>query len=107
MFPRSASGHRTAEMKWSNHSRLSSYDVRIVGWPKAVPHRNPSTLSVTEIRALLDALENGSLLFMRADRGHGDQSEEVNDKAFPASGSEDEAAFSWFLDDSSSRDGAS
>ncbi|KAI0833482.1 hypothetical protein BC628DRAFT_1507326 [Trametes gibbosa] len=62
---RAASGVRTAEMKWTNHSKLSVYGVRITGWPGAIPSQNPSTLSVTQNKKLLELLNAGSISFER------------------------------------------
>lgn len=62
---RAASGVRTAEMKWSNHANLSTYGVELLGWPPDVPMRNPSTLSVAQNQAILDALNSGSMRFRR------------------------------------------
>ena len=60
-FPfRSASGVRSAEMKWTNPERLDAYGVRLVGWPEGVPAQNPSTFKVSQNKVLLEALQNGS-----------------------------------------------
>ncbi|KAH9850376.1 hypothetical protein C2E23DRAFT_836259 [Lenzites betulinus] len=64
---RAASGVRTAEMKWTNHSKLSVYGVRISGWPEAIPSQNPSTLSVTQNKKLLEMLNAGDICFVRLD----------------------------------------
>ncbi|KAH8099927.1 hypothetical protein BXZ70DRAFT_894022, partial [Cristinia sonorae] len=61
---RNASGIRNAEMKWSNHSHLDSYNIRIVGWPEGVPKANPSTLSMAQNRAIFDGLANGTIHFV-------------------------------------------
>jgi len=62
---RTTSGIRNAEMKWTNHDRLSAYGVRIVGWPRDIPFQNPSTLTVSQNKVLLDCLQTGSLHFVR------------------------------------------
>jgi hypothetical protein len=62
---RAASGVHNAEMKWSNHSRLDTYGVTLSGWPANIPKQNPSTLSVSQMRALLDLLEDGRLHFVK------------------------------------------
>ncbi|KAH9917037.1 uncharacterized protein B0H18DRAFT_884190 [Fomitopsis serialis] len=62
---RAASGIRNAEMKWTDHSKLDTYGIRIVGWPSSVPLQNPSTLSVAQNKAVLEALRNGMLYFER------------------------------------------
>lgn len=52
-------------MKWSNHDRLiDSYGVRLEGWPPSIPKQNPSTLSVAQNKAILEALQRGSLRFI-------------------------------------------
>ena len=63
-FPfRSASGVRSAEMKWTNPERLDAYGVRLIGWPEGVPAQNPSTFKVSQNKVLLEALQNGSMRF--------------------------------------------
>ncbi|CAL1716215.1 unnamed protein product [Somion occarium] len=62
---RAISGQRNAEMKWSNHSKLSTYGIRIEGWPAHIPHQNPSSLSASQNRQILNALTNGTLRFVR------------------------------------------
>ena len=58
---------RNAEMKWTNHSKLSVYGVRLNGWPDGVPVQSPSTFSVAQNRLLLDLLHEGKLHFSRLD----------------------------------------
>jgi hypothetical protein len=89
-------------MKWSNHDRLMAYNVQIVGWPEDVPHRNPSSLSVSQIRTLLEALRSGSLRFIRVDQGHvvGDV-DRVMDSTQESLYGREEDAFAWFLEDGS------
>jgi hypothetical protein len=60
---RSASGVRSAEMKWTNPERLDAYGVRLVGWPEGVPAQNPSAFKVSQNKILLEALQNGSMRF--------------------------------------------
>ncbi|OCH94355.1 hypothetical protein OBBRIDRAFT_140424 [Obba rivulosa] len=62
---RAASGNRTAEMKWTNHARLDTFGVTLVGWPTGVPMQNPSTLSVAQNTQVLEGLNNGTMYFMR------------------------------------------
>ena len=63
-FPfRSASGVRSAEMKWSNPERLDAYGVRLIGWPEGVPAQNPSHFKASQNKVLLEALQNGSMRF--------------------------------------------
>lgn len=52
-------------MKWTNHARLDTYGVTLVGWPAGVPMQNPSTLSVAQNTQLLAALNDGTLYFVR------------------------------------------
>ncbi|RDX57295.1 hypothetical protein OH76DRAFT_1334682 [Lentinus brumalis] len=60
---RTVSGIRNAEMKWTNHSKLDSYGVKLEGWPDHVPRQNPSTLSVSQNKILLDLLSEGKMFF--------------------------------------------
>ncbi|KAH9903017.1 hypothetical protein C8Q73DRAFT_672651 [Cubamyces lactineus] len=64
---RAASGVRKAEMRWTNHSMLDKYGVRIVGWPESVPLQNPSVLSVAQNQLLLEMLGTGRIHFVRLD----------------------------------------
>ncbi|KAI0331925.1 hypothetical protein GY45DRAFT_1321749 [Cubamyces sp. BRFM 1775] len=64
---RAASGVRKAEMKWTNHSTLEKYGVRIVGWPESVPLQNPSMLSAAQNQLLLEMLGTGRIRFVRLD----------------------------------------
>jgi hypothetical protein len=52
-------------MKWKNPDQLSAYGVQLFGWPPDVPRTNPSTLSVSQNRLLLEALQIGVLRFIR------------------------------------------
>jgi hypothetical protein len=65
LLSRTVSGVRNAEMKWTNHDRLSIYGVRVVGWPQTIPLQNPSTLTTSQNKALLECLTNGTLHFVR------------------------------------------
>ncbi|KAI0749334.1 hypothetical protein C8Q80DRAFT_1269231 [Daedaleopsis nitida] len=62
---RTACGIRTAEMKWTNHSNLYVYGVRILGWPDDIPQQNPSTLSTACNRRILDLLKESKISFIR------------------------------------------
>jgi hypothetical protein len=62
---RKASGCRNAEMKWSNHDRLTSYGVRLLGWPLGVPMQNPSTLTASQNRQILEAMDSGRMQFIK------------------------------------------
>ena len=64
---RAVSGVRNAEMKWTNHTKLSVYGVRLNGWPDGVPAQSPSTFSVAQNQLLLDLLHEGKLHFSRLD----------------------------------------
>lgn len=55
---------RNAEMKWTNHSKLAAYGIKLDGWPEGVPKQNPSSLSIAQNRAILDALERGQMKFL-------------------------------------------
>lgn len=54
-------------MKWTNHAKLDTYGVRLVGWPASVPTKNPSQLSVVQNQAILDAITSGSMRFVLLD----------------------------------------
>ncbi|KAJ7104137.1 hypothetical protein B0H15DRAFT_808711 [Mycena belliarum] len=62
---RSASGVRNAEMKWTNPALLATYGVCLVGWPAAIPAQNPSSLKSSQNKELLNALESGTMRFVR------------------------------------------
>ncbi|CCM01384.1 uncharacterized protein FIBRA_03435 [Fibroporia radiculosa] len=62
---RAASGIRNAEMKWKDHSKLDVYGIRLEGWPPAVPMRNPSALSATQNKQILEALNAKTMTFIR------------------------------------------
>lgn len=54
-------------MKWTNHSKLDAYGVRLVGWPDTIPLQNPSTFSVAQNKRLLEMLGAGQISFERLD----------------------------------------
>lgn len=54
-------------MKWSNHGRLSSYNVRLIGWPASIPQQNPSSMTVKQNTTLLESLKDGIMRFERID----------------------------------------
>ncbi|KAJ6513230.1 hypothetical protein C8R45DRAFT_962897 [Mycena sanguinolenta] len=62
---RSASGVHNAEMKWTNPALLATYGVCLVGWPSAIPAQNPSSLKANQNKELLEALESGTMHFVR------------------------------------------
>ncbi|KAF7336644.1 hypothetical protein MVEN_02098900 [Mycena venus] len=62
---RSASGVRNAEMKWTNPALLATYGVCLVGWPPTIPAQNPSSLKANQNKELLEALESGTMRFVR------------------------------------------
>ena len=64
---RAASGIRNAEMKWTNHSKLDAYGVKLVGYPESIPLANPSSLSASQNRLLLDLFASGKTHFARID----------------------------------------
>ncbi|KAE9407823.1 hypothetical protein BT96DRAFT_809070 [Gymnopus androsaceus JB14] len=82
---RSVSGIRNAEMKWTNHERLFTYGVYLVGWPSDIPVKNPSSLKTDQNKRLLELLNNGTLKFMKnilLASGSGlDQVDSVNEDA--------------------------
>lgn len=62
---RSVSGVRNAEMRWTNHNRLSAYGVTLHGWPTDIPAQNPSSLKVGQNKQLLQLLKDGTLYFSK------------------------------------------
>lgn len=52
-------------MKWTNPERLDVYGVRLEGWPEGVPAQNPSTLRVNQNKVLLEAVQSGSMKFVK------------------------------------------
>lgn len=54
-------------MKWTNHSKLDAFGVRLVGWPDDIPLQNPSTFSVAQNKRLLEMLGAGQISFERLD----------------------------------------
>jgi len=91
---RSTSGIRNAEMKWTNHSNLSVYGVRLEGWPTNIPMQNPSTLSTSQNRELRDALASGTLKFCRINAETSSPSDSVATSCGPAGNSGD---WSWAI----------
>ncbi|KAH9960846.1 hypothetical protein BC827DRAFT_366960 [Russula dissimulans] len=91
---RSTSGIRNAEMKWTNHSNLSVYGVRLEGWPTNIPMQNPSTLSTSQNRELRDALASGALTFCRISAETSSPSDSVTTSCGPAGNSGD---LSWAI----------
>ncbi|KAI0784251.1 hypothetical protein C8Q75DRAFT_810314 [Abortiporus biennis] len=61
---RVASGNQHAEMKWTNHSKLDSYGVQLIGWPSGIPMQSPSALTVPQNTIILEALTSGSMKFV-------------------------------------------
>lgn len=52
-------------MKWSNHEKLSAFGVQIEGWPSHIPHQNPSSLSATQNKEILQGVQDGTISFVR------------------------------------------
>ncbi|PPQ66228.1 hypothetical protein CVT24_000340 [Panaeolus cyanescens] len=98
---RAVSGHRTAEMKWTNPERLDAFGVRLVGWPEGIPQQNPSTLKSSQNRQLLDALQKGTMKFERLFGDPVAQSSSDTDKAKAQTSPDkqlEEDDFSWAYD---------
>ncbi|KAJ7756459.1 hypothetical protein DFH07DRAFT_820649 [Mycena maculata] len=87
---RSASGVRNAEMKWTNPALLSTYGVCLVGWPPTIPAQNPSSLKASQNKELLDALESGTMHFVRILKMQHELRSEP-----PPSAAEEDSSFSW------------
>ena len=62
-------------MKWTNHSKLSTYGVQLRGWPASVPSQNPSTLTVAQNKLLLDLLRERHIYFVRTTSTQGSSPE--------------------------------
>lgn len=54
-------------MKWSNHDRLSAYNIQLIGWPSSIPHQNPSAMTAGQNKIILEALADGTMRFKRTD----------------------------------------
>lgn len=81
-------------MKWTNHSNLSVYGVRLEGWPPVIPMQNPSTLSASQNRDLRDALASGTLRFSRINDGTSTPSDAATTSCGPAGNPSD---LSWAI----------
>ncbi|KAG6842348.1 hypothetical protein C0991_010638 [Blastosporella zonata] len=93
---RTVSGVRNAEMKWTNHERLDVYGVRLIGWPAGIPVANPSSLKASQNKAILNCLDNGTLMFEKLFPDVAIASVPPNDQ--DAQESEDIDDFSWAYD---------
>lgn len=93
---RTTSGIRNAEMKWTNHDRLFTYGVYLVGWPSDIPVKNPSSLKADQNKRLLELLNNGTLRFMKNVQLTSEQVDFVNEESNPAEDVLDET-FSWAI----------
>lgn len=91
-------------MKWTNHERLFTYGVYLVGWPSDIPVKNPSSLKTDQNKRLLELLNNGTLKFMKnillASGSGSDQVDSVNEDAPVEEENEAEVSdemFSWAI----------
>lgn len=80
-------------MKWTNPALLSTYGVCLVGWPSAIPAQNPSSLKANQNKQLLDALESGTMHFVRTLKT---ANEPRIEPPLPPS-TEDDNTFSWAI----------
>ncbi|KAI1797120.1 hypothetical protein LXA43DRAFT_1138024 [Ganoderma leucocontextum] len=92
---RAVSGVRNAEMKWTNHSKLVVYRVRINGWPDSVPVQNPSMLSSTQNKLLLDLLRDGKLYFSRSEDASAPETDAKVDEVLTERDGEDSMFEDW------------
>lgn len=83
-------------MKWTNPALLATYGVCLVGWPSTIPAQNPSSLKANQNRELLDALESGTMYFMRTLRSANEAQVEPPAGPLPPS-VEDDNSFSWAI----------
>ncbi|KAF7312243.1 hypothetical protein MIND_00237300 [Mycena indigotica] len=86
---RTASGVSNAEMKWTNPSLLNIYGVRLVGWPPSIPSQNPSSLKADQNKQLLEAVEKGTLHFVRTI---------LTNEGEPAPPAEEQSNFEWAIE---------
>lgn len=82
-------------MKWSNHSKLSTYGVELAGWPGDVPKRNPSALSAAQNQTILDALQLGKMWFRPI---HPQPSQTIDEKPVQRSEVDDDDIFEDTID---------
>ncbi|KAH9935262.1 hypothetical protein B0H21DRAFT_759281 [Amylocystis lapponica] len=95
---RAASGIRNAEMKWTDHSKLRAYGIQLIGWPDGVPMQNPSSLSVAQNKAVLEAVKSRSMSFVPIAGPSGAQAAAIpSNQGDPLDNEDHEAAvdFSW------------
>lgn len=89
-------------MKWTNHDKLSTYGVKVVGWPAEIPLRNPSSLSASQNNVLFELLTSGDIKFVML--GQVSPLQSGNSVHGVASGSKDADGlpedFSWACEDS-------
>ncbi|KAG7089604.1 hypothetical protein E1B28_011270 [Marasmius oreades] len=95
---RSVSGIRNAEMKWTNHDRLYTYGVSLVGWPPDIPAQNPSSLHLDQNKRLLDLLQTGTIRFEKIIIDPSNPVTTSNHQGF-SSEEEGDSLFSWALQD--------
>ncbi|KAJ7274373.1 hypothetical protein B0H12DRAFT_1088364 [Mycena haematopus] len=93
---RSASGVHNAEMKWTNPALLATYGVYLVGWPSTIPAQNPSSLKANQNKELLEALESGTMHFVRTLKTRNEPEVEPPPEPLPSVAEEDNS-FSWAI----------
>ncbi|KAJ7364062.1 hypothetical protein DFH08DRAFT_838232 [Mycena albidolilacea] len=93
---RSASGVRNAEMKWTNPALLATYGVCLVGWPPTIPAQNPSSLKANQNKELLEALESGTMHFVRTITTRNEPQVDPPPEPLPSAAEEDNS-FSWAI----------
>ncbi|KAJ6576465.1 hypothetical protein DFH09DRAFT_1149478 [Mycena vulgaris] len=92
---RSASGVRNAEMRWTNPALLATYGVCLIGWPSDIPAQNPSSLKASQNKQLLEALESGTMHFVRT-LVTANEPQVESPGSLPPSAEEDNS-FSWAI----------
>ncbi|KAJ7773282.1 hypothetical protein B0H16DRAFT_1511733 [Mycena metata] len=94
---RSASGVHNAEMKWTNPALLAVYGVCLVGWPPTIPAQNPSSLKANQNKELLQALESGTMHFVRTLSVRNEPHVELPTEEPLPPGTEEEPSYSWAI----------
>ena len=95
---RTVSGVRKAEMKWTNHAKLVVYKVHINGWPESVPMQNPSVLSATQNKLLLELLREGKLYFSRLEDASTPETNAKADEVLSERDGEDAIFEDWLFE---------
>jgi hypothetical protein len=83
-------------MKWTNPALLATYGVCLVGWPPTIPAQNPSSLKANQNKELLEALESGTMHFVRTITTRNEPQADPPPEPLPSAAEEDNS-FSWAI----------